>query len=329
MADISQRQSKEEAAKSLLKEVANLDCDSLARTEDLGLMNFEEAVPHFKRLVELGRPLYEADLSIFSISQLNDIIDFASNITGRASRIRKFDPNTQDQASQQRKNMIREIEHAYEDAANNLVPILAFIRSRGPQFEQLKNEIEQARIRIVRMEEEITWILHDVRESVAEIAVSEQAKTFQTASEAHAKLAKGWMVATIVLAIVTLGAAGAFLRYGLDHTPESYTSLTQYVVSKILIMSVLSFATFWCASNYKSQKHNEVLNAHRSNALKVYRSFVDGIKEDQALENTILLHAAQAVFSARPTGYDSPDKNSTSITSVVDLVGRVTQSKGD
>jgi len=93
------------------------------------------------------------------------------------------------------------------------------------------------------------------------------------------------------------------------------------VVAKLLVLSTLSFVVLWCARNYRSQKHNETLNKHRANALMTFRAFVEGTLGDR-VKDAILLQAAQAAFSGRPTGFDAPEKESQTINPVVEILGK-------
>jgi hypothetical protein len=52
-----------------------------------------------------------------------------------------------------------------------------------------------------------------------------------------------------------------------------------------------------------------------------FRAFVEGAS-DPAVKDAILLHAAQAAFSPRPTAYDSPEKDTTPINPVVEILGK-------
>ncbi len=92
-------------------------------------------------------------------------------------------------------------------------------------------------------------------------------------------------------------------------------------MAKLLVISTLSFAVFWSARNYKAQKHNETLNKHRANALMTFRAFVEGTS-DARVKDALLMHAAQAAFSGRPTGYETSDQESQSINPVVEILGK-------
>ena len=87
------------------------------------------------------------------------------------------------------------------------------------------------------------------------------------------------------------------------------------------MISTLSFGVLWRARNYRAERHNETLNKHRANALMTFRAFVEGTADDR-VKDAILLQAAQAAFAGRPTGFDSPEKDSPTINPVVEILGK-------
>jgi len=129
------------------------------------------------------------------------------------------------------------------------------------------------------------------------------------------------MIATIASASVTFIVATFFVILSFKYTPSSTAEAIQYIVSKLILLSTLSFAIYWCSKNYRSSKHNETLNKHRANALMTFKAFVEGSNDNQ-VKDAILLHAAQAAFVNRQTGYESQEKDTQSINPVVEILGK-------
>ena len=169
--------------------------------------------------------------------------------------------------------------------------------------------------------------LHAVKEQAAEAGVSTNAQIFLTDSASHAGVAKTWLIATIVTSAITLLIAIGFVFISFKYTPTTTAVAIQYIVSKIILLSTLFLSIFWCARNYKSNKHNETLNKHRANALMTFRAFVEG-SEDQAVKDAILLQTSQAAFSNRPTGYENQEKEGQAINPVVEILGKSVLKQG-
>ncbi len=228
--------------------------------------------------------------------------------------------------------IVNEIKSAYDTIMEPMLLPLAFTGTQATDYAKIereakgyhatmKAESEKLVEFISQARREAEAALTAVKEQAAEAGVSTNADIFLKDSEAHSKQAGKWMTATIWISAITLViAAGAFIVSFLYHPPSVATAV-QYVVSKLILFSVLSFGVFWCVRNYKSQKHNEILNRHRANALRTFRAFVEGTADDR-VKDAILLHAAQAAFRSRPTGFDSPESDSAVVNPIVDVIGR-------
>ena len=55
--------------------------------------------------------------------------------------------------------------------------------------------------------------------------------------------------------------------------------------------------------NYTAQKHLEVINIHRQNALETFDTFVAAAGDNRETRDAVLLSATDAIFDANQTGY--------------------------
>ena len=196
-----------------------------------------------------------------------------------------------------------------------------------PDITRGREEAEGFRKTLETYKIEAEKALHAVKEQAAEAGVSTNAQIFLTDSAVHAKAAKTWLIATISTSVITLLVAVGFVLLSFKYKPETTAVAIQYVVSKIILLSTLSFGIFWSARNYKSSKHNETLNKYRANALMTFRAFVEG-SEDKTVKDAILLQTSQAAFSNRPTGYESQEKEAQTINPVVEILGKTITKTG-
>lgn len=58
----------------------------------------------------------------------------------------------------------------------------------------------------------------------------------------------------------------------------------------------------WSARNYRAQRHNEVVNRHRQNALRTFETFAVAATEP-ATKDAVLIAAAKSIFEAQRSGY--------------------------
>lgn len=332
MATTAQRQQILEAAQEKIATLAAIDPKTLARTSELSRdINFKDAVPHFERMLELCKQLSQRDLSRLPHQQLTAISGACEKLTGLTKQVMDFTLN-QNTPGDVCKSIITSVSSAYDDVMNPLLLPLSFTATQATDYARtereakgyhatMKAEADAFSKFIANARSEAERALAAVKEQAAEAGVSTNAPLFLGEAEKHQKTARAWLKGTIATASVTLIAAIAFLVAAFLYRPADPAAAVQYIVAKLLVLSTLSLAVFWCARHYRSQKHNETLNRHRANALMTFRAFVEGTA-DERVKDAILLQAAQAAFSARPTGFDAPDKQPSVINPVVEILGK-------
>lgn len=332
MATPEERQSKVEEARKLLAGLAEIKASSLSRTEDLSRdINFFEAVPYFEEMLDIIKQLNQRDIARLSINHLNLIVKGCTQLSNLISQVNDFNLN-QNTPADVCTRIIEAIKNSYDSVMEPLTIPLAYTATQSTDYAKIereakgyhatmKEEAESFRKLLENHKFEAEKALLAVKEQAAEAGVATNAQIFLTDATNHARVAKIWLKSTLVVTVVTLSVAIGFVVLSFKYTPATTAVAIQYVVSKIILLSTLSFGIFWCAKNYKSSKHNETLNKHRANALMTFRAFVEG-SEDQTIKDAILLQTSQAAFSNRPTGYESQEKEAQTINPVVEILGK-------
>jgi hypothetical protein len=336
MATFERRSEEIEKAQTLLAELAPIEPASLARTEDLSRdINFSAAVPYFEDMLEVVKQLSDRDISRLGHPQLVQIVAGCSQLTSLIAQVNNFTMN-QNTPADVCNGIIKSIRDAYDLVMEPLTIPLAFTATQSTDYAKIEREakgyhstMKEEADKFVSMIEgyraDAEKALSAVKEQAAEAGVSTNAQIFLADSSTHSSVAKKWLIATIVVSVSTFILAGGFVALSFFYTPPSTEATIQYVVSKIILLSTLSFAIYWCAQNYKSQKHNETSNKHRANALMTFRAFIEGA-DDTRIKDAVLMHAAQAAFSNRKTGYDGGGDDTPTINPVVEILGKAMDS---
>lgn len=332
MASEKERNDSHKQAKELLTELASVDPAGLSRTEELSRdINFSEAVPSFERMLEIVSQLNERDIARLSTKHLKSIIEGCKKLQEIIQQVSAFKLN-QNNPADVCKGIIDTIKGTYDLVMEPLTLPLAFTATQATDYARIEREAKGCHVTIKEEADKFTKFMEEakaeaqkalqaVRDQAAEAGVSTNAQIFLQDSQSHSRTAFIWLVATIGASFITLLVAVFFVKLSLEIEPKSVPAAIQYTVSKLILLSTLSFGIFWCAKNYKSQKHNETLNKHRANALMTFRSFVEGT-DDQGIKDAILLQAAQAAFSSRPTGFDSVEGDGHLVNPVIEVLGK-------
>lgn len=332
MATPEQRTEKIQEAKKLLEELAGQKATALARTEELSRdINFSEAIPFFEEMLDIVKQLNQRSIDRLGFAQINQIISTCTSLKNLIKKVKEFTLN-QNTPADVCIAIIQEVKNAYDTIMEPLTVPLAFTATQATDYAKIEREAKG--YHATMREEADTFkkmlesykvdaekALQAVKAQAAEAGVATNAQIFLTDSGNHAAIAKKWLTATILTSVITLIVAIIFVIVSFKYQPATTSAAIQYVVSKLILLSTLSFGIFWCARNYKSSKHNETLNKHRANALMTFRAFVEGSGDSQVKE-AILLQAAQAAFVNRPTGYEEHEKESQAISPVVEIIGK-------
>lgn len=77
----------------------------------------------------------------------------------------------------------------------------------------------------------------------------------------------------------------------------------QNVFTKGFLLTLIYFVLNRFSKNYTAQKHLEVVNRHRQNALDTFDAFVAAAGSNQETKDAVLLAATSAIFDANHSSY--------------------------
>ncbi|MBN1823516.1 MAG: hypothetical protein JW803_04265 [Endomicrobiales bacterium] len=333
MSTKAERTKKLEDLKKLFDELITVNPESLSRRADLTAeINFSDAVPNLAIMIGVVKDLSERDLSRLNQGYINAVINSCKTLKGFIDQIRTFNIDSATPGATC-KAIIQGIDNGYDTfMTESLMATLSFTSTESTDytsiereakglFATMKQESDKYKEELKKSREEAKNALEAIKELAAEGGVSANAQIYESAASNYSNYAAKWFQATIMVSVFALITAGVFFWLVFSYTPETTAKAIQYVFGKLIILSIITYVVYWCASNYKSNKHNQVLNEHRANALKTYRAFVEG-SVDPRIKDAILLHAANAAFSCHGTGYEKNDSEQQSMNPVVEILGK-------
>jgi len=322
-----------------IKGVLGFNLEQLLTKPVWGEINFEAARPDFEAILEMAKDLGDLPLELLpnDIAQnLGQQFQFILTQFQEINQYRIANPNPTDR----RNTLITSVRNASTNLLRTTapwIPFLAYRRAGGlksiqdlsSRAEEAGALVKEAQQKVVACEREVGEIISRTNQAAAEVSkevekhvsgrkesiekIIEAAriaaasagavaftKDFDEESRKFDHDAKRWLIAAGLLALVTLGAAGAMWELtepGLDNG-----QLFQKVSSRLVILAVLLSATIWCGRNYKTLKHLKIINRHRALSLLTLQAFSASAADTQT-KDAILLEATKAVFGNVPTGY--------------------------
>jgi hypothetical protein len=304
-----------DTAREALLRVQQFEADKLSREDDLGKqLNFADAVPLARALVDIYQRLPLASLDDFSDGQLNVVTKQAQADYNAFKQVLDFKA-TSPNAAEARENIINGLRTRRDQLFDQLWQYVAYGVARITDTSLLETQARATIQSILDQSEKLTSQLQEakshadnalaeIRAVAAEQGVSQQAIYFKQEAEEQEILADTWLKRTywFAAAVGCFAVVSLFFHKIVWIHPETSSEMFQLISSKLLIFAVLGYLLLLAARNYSTHKHNAVVNRHRQNALLTYRKIVEA-SSSAGTEDIVLAHAASCIFSPQETGF--------------------------
>jgi len=199
-----------------------------------------------------------------------------------------------------------------EDNLSQAQNMLDSINTYRNSIETILSEVETIRDRTV--------------ESEQEFAIAKFENSYGNASTINSKAAVAWLATMVTLIGLTIVLANNFLVKSealieeesklLDHP----TSIIFILGPRLIIFSTLFIAIGFCIKMYRANKHNQILNKHRQNALNTFETFIKSSNDDKGTKDAILLEVTRTIFGNQNTGFNNNENEADSYSKIVEIV---------
>ena len=335
---------------------SKVNTEQFVQREKLGeVLSFEPARPVIDHVIELFRRLGSCSFEPIPYQLIDQCAAHAEQATNILTAILNFSPTAGNPESA-RNDLISSLEQNYNTWFTSVSQILVaqpsespldyktlteqtklalqaqvdalddIRRSREEGKSRLEADLEQ--IRKSASEEgskklhEIEEALSRVRQLASEAGVSQHAGAFDDESKRHSGQSYVWLAAMFGFGVLLLLYAFGRIVVGYDDSPNNQIWTYNWfrsISERVTLLVVLVFGLIWCARNYAASKHNEVVNRHRSNALRSFETFAKATN-DESTKNAVLIQATQSIFAPQTTGYVKADGENQATTPIIELI---------
>ena len=140
MADAEERKNTLNETTRRIAKLAEIDAETLARTSELSPdINFKEAVPHFKEMLDLCAQLNQRDLTRLTTGRLDEILNSCTQLEGLIQSVREFDLN-QNTPRDVCQSIVSQITSAYNSVMDPLLLPLAFTATQATDYAKIERE---------------------------------------------------------------------------------------------------------------------------------------------------------------------------------------------
>jgi len=285
------------------------ESDLISRSE-WGEINFQNALHDFDNIYKILKELKDLPLQHLSDRIFSQLHGYITQIQNLFKEINDFHIRQENPIAIRDNllNQIQKLANDFQEFTIQILPYLAYKRGDlSKNIEQLSNSVEEAnkllesgKKEFNKKSEELDNIVIKAREASAKAGVAVFTKDFYEEAKRLDRNSISWLIATIVLAILTVVYA-LYSWYNAKSDLEGY-QLIQTLGSKAALLAVLFTATFWCGRIYKALRHQSTINRHRSLSLQTFEAFTNAT-DDLTTKNSVLVEASKAIFGNVPTGY--------------------------
>jgi hypothetical protein len=182
---------------------------------------------------------------------------------------------------------------------------------------------------IAKIKDEVEVLLTNTKNASQEIIVAKFGTIYEKLANKHKTSSRLWLTAIAVLIVVTALSAYRLLNDELKFFTQN-VDLLQHTAGVLLILGtrLVIFASLFvaigiCIRNFKANKHNEVINRHRQNALNTFETFVLSSGEDKTIKDAILMEVTRTIFSSQNSGFSSADIDAESPSKIIEIIKNV------
>ena len=234
---------------------------------------------------------------------------------------------------------LREISGFCEDVKNALSNTLTYVKSR--KFDQLEDQVkttltdaaeefnteteklqklgENTQQNEEKRQENFDQLYIQLQNQLTEKPISLYKTIFNDQAKKHGTAAWIWLSVTVGLTFVSGGIFWWVLK---DLVPagNDLSEILPNLLTKGFFLSLIYLLLNRSIKNYTAEKHLEVINIHRQNALETVDPFLDATKENRETRDQILLAATKTIYDANQSGYLSTKTGSSDSASPVQQI---------
>ncbi len=317
-----------------------LDFRKIATSMDgkYGEFSFRALEPGFIEIDKHLKQLMASDLTVFPPAIIERLKDAIKSMIAWHEMITKTPHENNPTAHIQ--NTVPIIAREMNTLAVNLMPVISYLRTTDVSV----LPIEHARREVVKIlkdardifkegsedhrlfKEESSRLLDKCTERLQQSIVSRQADQFTNLAKQYKSEAHKWLWAMVICAALIIAVALLFFWLAADMSHIDLGVSIQFVASKLVMISVLTFILVALTRNYRAYCHNQILAEHRATTLNTFETFLEAAHSNETRDKLLTL-VAETTFNPKQTGYDHADREGGHpMQQILDLHGTMSKS---
>ena len=187
------------------------------------------------------------------------------------------------------------------------------------ETEKLQKFGEEAQEKENKRQDSFDQLYIQLQNQLTEKPISQYKSIFDGQAKKHGTAAWIWLGVTVGLTLVSGWFFWEVLK-DLVPTGNDLPEILPNLLAKGFFLSLIYLLLNRSIKNYTAEKHLEVINIHRQNALETVDPFLDATKENRETRDQILLAATKTIYDANQSGYLSTKTGSSDSASPVQQI---------
>ncbi len=330
------------------------DIEGLRRSDLSGRrLNFQSVYPELSDVYAMLREIVTSSrgsLTGLPSTDIEQLKYYILQFYDMVGRITGFGSGATD-ARERHATLLNEICQFREDVKQSLIQVAAYLSSRevgqvedrlkaalvstqesfnttiSTEIERLQKTGEEAQEKEQTRQKSFDRLYIQLQNQLTEKSISQYKTIFSVQAKKHEKAASIWLIATVGLSVVFAGIL-AWLFKDLGSAANQLSTILPNLFSKGFYISLVYLLLNRCIKNYTAEKHLDVINTHRQNALETVDPFLEATKENRETRDQILLAATKTIYDANQSGYlSAKTSGSDSANPVQQIIKEVIPSK--
>jgi len=313
----------------VIAQLSDEQLNERVRGAELGALNFGQTVEHLKVIRKVLEALSQEEPENVPnnviagagerLGQITELLERMATFTVAQDQAQSQHGQIEGQANDLREFFLREVRPYLGGVAVDLAAKAAEANASLNRVQVAASEIDQ--------------ILSQLRKKSGEVGAESMSSYYKSEAERHSKVALRFMqVGILVLVVGVLVGLWLFVWKPLPVTPAtssttSWEEFTRALILRLLFIAVVSYLLAFAARNYRVNKHLEVANEERRNALDTYVLFAEALPNDD-MRNLVTLELVRSLFAPAETGFISAMQEKTILENVPGLPGLITKPPG-
>lgn len=303
-----------------LEKLSDEALDGLTRATELGELNFGSTVAKLRAIRQVVEALSQEDPRELPSQLPTQVAQQLDQVLIYVDQMRSF-TLAQDQASTTRSNLDTNVENLKEWFLKEVRPHL---RGRAVDVSATAAELQSIMQKARTTASEADALINKLRQAAGEAGATELSSHYRTQAENHSTQADRFLKATIggVVGTAILG----FVLFVIVPPPVGsadqghWGEFVREVLIRLFFLGIATSVVAFLVRNYRINKHLEISNQEKRNALNTYPLFREAATTDEA-QDLVTAQLASAVFGHTDTGFLSGSHDKTIIENVPGVTG--------